>query len=490
MHNMESDLKRQTISGMTWSAVERFGYTFIMFISNLVLARLLTPDDFGLVGMITVFIAISATFVDSGFASALIQKKDTNIEDYSTAFYINIVLSIIFFIILSFSAPAIAGFYHQPPLVDLLRVAGLVLVLNAFNIVQSAKLRKELKFKLLSQVSILSAIIGCSIGIIVAFCRFGVWSLVIQTLSIGLSKSILLWILTHWKPQLMLSKQSFKKLFGFGSMVLLTSLMDTISTNLIALIIGRFFPPKTLGQYTQARTLEGVPNQTLVNVVNQVTFPIYSQLQNDHMKMKVGVRKSLKSLIYINFPLMVLLIIIAGPLFRLLYTDKWIGAVPYFQIACIGGMLLCLHQVNQSIMLAIGKSNIRFWAGIVKRIVELSLIILGIHFGGMLGMLLLGVALSSYLSFLINAFFVSKIFPYTMSEQIKDILPTFLLAVFIGIITYYLFKMLNANYLIIMSLQIVLYGSLYITLSKIFKFEAFVIYSNEGNILLKRFKIK
>jgi len=487
---MESDLKRQTISGMIWSAVERFGCTFIMFISNLVLARLLTPDDFGLIGMITVFIAISTAFVDSGFASALIQKKDTDTEDYSTAFYINIVLSLVFFIILFFSAPLIADFYHQPPLVDLLRVAGLVLALNAFNIVQSAKLRKELNFKLLSQASILSAFIGCSIGIIAAFCGLGVWSLVIQTLTIGLSRSILLWVLTQWKPQLILSKQSFKELFGFGSMVLLTSLMDTISTNLIALIIGRFFPPKTLGQYTQARTLEGVPNQTLVNVVNQVTYPIYSQLQNDHMKMKVGVRKSLKSLVYINFPLMVLLIIIAGPLFRLLYTDKWIGAVPYFQIACIGGMLLCLHQVNQSIMLAIGKSNVRFWAGVVKRIVELSLIILGIHFGGMLGMLLLGVALSSYLSFLINAFFVSKIFPYTMSEQIKDILPTFLLAVLIGIITYYLFKMLNANYLITMSLQIILYVSLYISLSKIFKFEAFVIYSNEGNILLKRFKIK
>ena len=213
---MESDLKRQTISGMTWSAVERFGYTFIMFISNLVLAHLLTPDDFGLIGMITVFIAISTAFVDSGFASALIQKKDTDTEDYSTAFYINIVLSLVFFIILFFSAPLIADFYHQPPLVDLLRVAGLVLALNAFNIVQSAKLRKELNFKLLSQASILSAFIGCSIGIIAAFCGLGVWSLVIQTLTIGLSRSILLWVLTQWKPQLILNKQSFKELFGFG----------------------------------------------------------------------------------------------------------------------------------------------------------------------------------------------------------------------------------------------------------------------------------
>jgi O-antigen/teichoic acid export membrane protein len=300
----------------------------------------------------------------------------------------------------------------------------------------------------------------------------------------------LLWVLTQWKPQLILNKQSFKELFGFGSMVLLTSLMDTISTNIIVLIVGRFFSPKILGQYSQARTLEGVPNQTLVNIVNQVTFPIYSQLQNDHMKMKVGVRKSLKSLVYINFPLMVLLIIIAEPLFRLLYTDKWKGAVPYFQIACIGGMLLCSHQVNQSIMLALGKSNVRFWAGVVKRIMELSLIILGIHLGGMIGMLLLGVALSSYFSFIINAFCVNKIFPYSMSEQIKDILPTYLLAVIIGIITYYILKILNINYVILMVLQIVSYSSLYIILSKIFKFEAFAVYANEVNILLKKFKIK
>ncbi|MBS7199304.1 MAG: lipopolysaccharide biosynthesis protein, partial [Bacteroidales bacterium] len=409
-----------------------------MFLSNLFLARLLSPNDFGSIGMIMFFVAIASIIVDGGFASALIQKKTINNEDYSTAFHVNMILSIILYVILYFSAPLVADFYSNPPLSGLLRVLGLLLIVNALGVVQIAKIKRELNFKYLGIVSIVSSFVGCCVGVACAFCSMGVWSLVVQSLTISAIKSGILFTYSSCKSYNVFSIKSLKVQFNFGSMMLLSNLVDTIYSNLISLVVGKFFSPKILGVYTQARTLESVPNNTLVTVVQQVMYPVFSRLQDDAEKLKEGVRKSVKVLVWINFPLMILLIVVADPLIRLLYTDKWIDAIPLFQIACIGGMMNCIVQVNMQILAACGRGWFFFASRLYRQGVGVLLIIFGLYCYGLYGVMCLGVGFSPYLFWIINVIYTKKVMSYGFKEQFLDIFPTYCLSILCGVLVYFL----------------------------------------------------
>lgn len=479
-------LKEKTISGMVWSAVERFGYTFIMFLSNLFLARLLSPNDFGLIGMIMVFVAIASIIVDGGFTSALIQKRTINDEDYSTAFHVNIILAIILYVVLYFSAPSVANFYSIPLLADLLRVLGFILIINALSVVQIAKIKRELNFKYLGIVSIVSSLVGCCVGVACAFCSFGVWSLVIQSLTISMTKSVILFVSTSWKPSWVFSNKALKAQFNFGSMILLANLLDTVYVNSISLIIGRAFSSKILGLYTQARTIESVPNQTLLTIVGQVAFPVFSRLQDCPEKLLEGVRRVNRCLVWLNFPLMVLLMVIAEPLFRILYTDKWIDAVPLFQIACFGGIMLSANAINGNILTASGNSGLFFWAGLYKRFIGIILVVIGLYFGGLWGLMYIGVALVPYVFFVINVFYARKVLDYGYMRQMKDIFPVFFISIMAGIISVYLSSFFVIHLWGQLVLLVSLYGFIYIMLSILLKIEAVKIYLDEIKHYVKK----
>lgn len=461
---------------MIWSFAERFGFLFLQFITNLILARLLTPGDFGLIGMMMVFVALSMTFIDGGFGAALIQKKVPNNNDYSTVFFINIVLAIVLYVLLILFSNNLSTFFNQPQLTNLLKVLGLILIIDSFAIVQNNILIKNISFKKIAKIKIFSAFIACVTAIIFAYKGLGVWSLIIQYVLNSTTRSVLLWLSTTWRPALVFSKASFKELFGFGFKLLTARFISELYIHLQSLIIGRIFSSSDLGYYTQAKQLQQIPVQSLGTVVNSVTFPVYSSLQDDKEKLKEGVRKSLKSIVFINFPLMVLLTVVAKPLFILLYTDKWLPSVPYFQVLCIGfGMLLIVHNLNLSVIKSVGRSDWVLRLEIVKKIVGILLIIVGIKLHGIMG-ILYALTINSFLEFFLNGYYTGKAINYSIKLQIKDISPTFTIAFITGGITYFFLYNLDLNNFGLLSIGAIIYLAIYLLLSFLLKIEAFRIY--------------
>lgn len=480
---MSDNLKSKAISGMLWSGIQRFGRVVVLFVGNLVLARLLTPDDFGYIGMLMVFIAIANTFVDGGLGAALIQKKEPALEDYSTVFYWNLVLAIILYILLYFYAPFIALFYNLPLLSDILRVQGLVLIVNAFSIIQNNHLVKNFCFKKLACLNLTGASFGVVAGIIAAYSGMGVWSLVILNLSTSIWLTLFLWLTTKWYPQWCFSIKSFRQLFHYGGLILLSSLVETIYNNLQSLIIGRVFSARTLGFFTQAKKMEEVPVSSLSQVVNEVTFPLYAQVQDDKQRLKNGIQKSIRAITYINFPLMILLVIIAPGLISLLFTEKWNDSIPFFQILCIADMLFTVNTTNVSAIKATGRSDINLYTQFVKKGIGLILITVGLFFG-IWGLMFAWIA-DMFTHFFINAFSLGRLIGYGIGAQIKDVYPQYLLAIFVGVGVYYGTSLLQIHYIYLMILQIIVFLSFYMILSYLFRLKGFQIYYK---IILEKWK--
>lgn len=465
------NLKDKTITGMFWSFIERFGSLSIQFITNIVLARLLTPADFGLIGMIMVFVAISSVMVDGGLGAALIQKKNPTSIDYSTIFFTNIILATIIYLILFFTSIGIATFYHQPQLSDLLKVMGLIVIIDSFSVVQNNILIKNLYFKKITRIKVSAALFSSILGITSAYSGLGFWSIAIQYISNSFFKTCFLWFRTSWKPLKIFSKSSFKELFGFGSKLLSASLLSEVYRNFQSLIIGRVFSAKDLGFYTQARQLEQIPVTTLATVVNQVTFPVFSQLQNNVEALRNGVSKSLKSLVFINFPVMVLLTVIAKPLFIFLFTEKWLPSVIYFQLLCMGfGMFLIVHNTNLNALKSVGRSDLVLYLEIAKKTLGVILILFGMRYG-VIGMIV-GLGINSYLEFFLNGYFVGRSIGYGIKSQLKDIFPTFLLSIGVGVVVYFLFYYSKLNPFASILIQGLVFSVFYIGCASIFKFEA------------------
>ena len=318
-----TSLKHKTVSGMLWVGLQRFGTVIISFLSNIVLARLLTPADFGYIGMLMVFIAVSTSFVDGGFGSALIQKSKPTQEDYSTVFYWNIFLSIVLYTILYFCAPLIADFYKMDILTKILRVEGVILIINALTIVQFNKLRKAMQFKKIAYVNITAAIISVIVAIIYAYYGGGVWALVWQQIVLGIVSVIMLFIVMPWKPSLLFSMESFKGLFKFGSFILLSSIINTIANNISALIVGRFFSAGTLGYLSQAQKLENVASTSIASTVEQVTYPLLVEVKDNYARMAQVLRSFNLMLLACVLPAMVVIIIAAAPIIIFLFGEKW-----------------------------------------------------------------------------------------------------------------------------------------------------------------------
>lgn len=468
---MQDNLKRKTVSGMLWSSFQKFGTMGISFVSNIVLARLLTPEDYGCIGMLMIFILVANTFIDGGFGSALIQKKEPTQEDYSTIFYWNLFLSIVLYALLFFTSPLIASFYELPLLSSVLRVQGLVLILNSLSIIQQNRLRKQLLFKKLSVVSIVSALLSLGITIYLAYVGWGVWALVAQQLLMSLFNAVLFWIVGKWAPTFVFSKQSFKELFGFGGYILSSNLINTLCNNVQGLLIGKFFSPVTMGLYAQARKLEEVASTSISSIIDQVSFPVFSEFQDSKERLMGIIKKLTTLLAYFCFPIMIILIIVARPLIVLLYSEKWMDCVSYFQILCFSGMAVCLQNINYYAIAVIGRSQKLFVWTFIKRIVGIFWIIGGFWVGGVMG-LLYGMVITSYMNYAVNAYLVGRYIGYSIISQIRDLMPIILLSLFVGFVTYFI-QYLCLSRLVEMFLTIISYVVLYVLCSCLLRLYSF-----------------
>lgn len=469
---MDKTLKSKTVTGLLWSFIDRFSQQGITFIVGIILARLLTPKEFGLIGMITIFIAISESFIDSGFSQALIRKKDCTEKDYSTVFYFNLAVGLLFFFILFFSAPAIATFFEEPKLTMLVRVLGSVLIIDSFTIIQRTTLTKRINFKLQTKVSIIASLLSGAVGITMAYMGYGVWSLVAKTLAQRFFNSLLLWYWNYWKPQLVFCIKSFKELFSFGSRLLLSGLINTIYQNIYYLVIGKYFSAQELGFYTRAEQFKNLPSSNINGIISRVSYPVLSQMQDNPAKLKAGYKKIIKSTMFITFILMMGMAAMAEPMIITLIGEKWRTSVEYLQLLCFVGIFYPLSALNLNMLNVKGRSDLFLRLEIIKKIIALPTIIIGIYFG--INIMILGMIFISLLAYYLNSYWSGKLINYPMREQIADILPSFLFAIGVGLATFVLGTIIPLSYLPLLAVQILFFCSLVLLLCEVIKFEAYI----------------
>lgn len=481
-----NSLKKKTLSGLFWSFSDLFLNQGIQFVIQVVLARLLLPEEFGLIGMITVFIAISNSIIDSGFTNALIREEKATQEDYSTVFYFNLLSSIIVYLILYILSHRISIFFNEPLLESLLRVLGLVVIINSFGLIQRTMLVRKIDFKTQTIINIISSTISGALAIILAYKGFGVWSLVIRMIFMQLIQAVLLCVINRWLPSLVFSMKSFKRLFGFGWKLLISGLIDTIYNNIYYLVIGKFYTATDLGYYTNAQKLRDVASTSISTAVQKVTYPVLSSMQSEEEKLRSSYRKIIKSAVYITFPFMVGLSVIGNSLIMVLFGEKWSGSILYFQLLCIAGMLYPLHAINLNILQVKGRSDLFLKLEVIKKIILTIMIFIAIVLKlGIIGLIFIMV-INSLISFFVNSHYSKEIINYSTYEQIKDIVPILIATILMGLGTYFIGIIIPNYYLLNIILQILTGIILYVLVSKIYKLEEFYMILNITKKIFKK----
>ncbi|MBN2520771.1 MAG: MOP flippase family protein [Bacteroidales bacterium] len=483
---MSSDLKQKTVSGLAWSFVDNIATHGITFIVGIILARLLTPEEFGLIGMITIFIAISTSFINSGFSAALIRKIDCTDRDYSTVFYFNLATGILFYLILFFSSSAISRFFNEPQLFGIIRLLAVVLIIDSLTIIQRTILTKRIDFKLQTKISVIAAITSGTIAIIMAIRGFGVWSLVIRQISRQAINSFLLWLWNRWKPLLVFSVSSFKELFSFGSKLLASGLIDTVYRNIYYLVIGKFFSAQELGFYTRADTFKNLPSQNLNTVISQVSYPVLSSIQDDIPRLKTNYQRLIRTTMLITFVLMLGMAAVAKPMIIALIGEKWLPSVVYLQMLCFVGMFYPLHALNLNMLQVQGRSDLFLKLEIIKKILVIPAIIIGIIWG--VKIMIAGMMVNTIIAYYLNSYWSGRSIGYSLKQQVKDILPSFILAASVSVAIFILGYMLPVNPWVKLIIQ-VLAGALFtIVICEVIKFRDY--FYIKGIILEKVESIK
>ncbi len=467
-----SNLKSKTLHALFWSFFERIGQQGIQFIITIILARLLLPEEFGLIAMLTIFMAVAQSFIDSGFGQALIQKQDATHIDECSIFYFNILVGFLAAGLLCLTAPWIAGFYNQPLLVPLTCALSLNMIINAFGLVQITLLTKHIDFKTQLKVSVIATVTSGTIGVTMALNGFGVWSLVAQSISSNLFSTALLWLFNTWRPSLTFSFVSLRGMFAFGSRLLASGLLDTIFRNIYLVVIGKLFPPMALGFYSRAKGLQQLPVENISGLVSRVTFPVFSSVQDDKPRLKRGVREALTMLVMINFPMMVGLAIVAKPLVLVLLTEKWTPCVPYLQLLCVVGMLYPLHVINLNVLTAQGRSNLFFRLEVLKKILIVIAIAVTYRWG--IIAMIYGQIATSCLAYFLNAYYTGKMLDYPITEQIQDLMPSLALSGVMGLGVYTLKYTPIVNQSVLLLVQIMTGIVLYAVLCYIFRISSFM----------------
>ncbi len=489
MSETNKNLKQKAVSGMIWTALQKYSTMLIQFVSGIILARLLTPYDYGCIGMLMIFMLLAESFIDGGFGSALIQKKQPTQTDYSTIFFWNMGLSVVLYVVLYLSAPAIARFYGIPLLSDILRVQGVILFIYAFNIVQRNQLQKKMNFKVLSIVTILTSITALTVTIIMAYHGYGVWALVAQNMLTALIPALVFWFYVRWRPQIVFSWQSFRELFSFGFYMFLTHLLNQFGQQIQGLLIGRFYNASTMGYYSKANATERLASTSISKVMSQVTYPLYAEMQDDKTALGDMIKKITLSLSYVTFPLMFILLLCAKPLFILLYSDRWADSVPYFQVLCIAGLAYSLQSVNYQSVAAIGKSRTMFVWTFVKRVMGIIFVVAGLLLDGMRG-LLVGMVLNTWFSYFINIWLVSKHIGYSWQRQILDITPVLIASLMAAGLSYAVGTFSSLPLYTDGLLKLAVFVSLYVAWSALFRPEAYQYFCVAAKPLSKKIKGK
>lgn len=424
---MEGSLKKQTKQGVVWSAVQRFSTQGIQFLTTIVMARMLTPADYGLIGMLDIFIAILSVFVDSGFINALTRKQDRTHEDICTVFFFNIGVSLLAYIILFLIAPFVASFYALPQLCIILRLLGLIVIIDSFAAVQMTLMTIKLDFKVQTKVSIISLILSGATGIILAYNNFTYWALVVQALLYGIISTSLFWFYSTWRPSLIFSKKSFNEMFSFGSKILVTSLINTTYGNLYSLVIGKVFSASVLGNYSRANSYANLPSSNITSILQRVTYPVLCKIQDDETLLADAYRKLIKSSTFIIFPLMTGLSALAHPFIYIILGAKWSLCAVLLQIICFALMWYPLHAINLNLLLVKGRSDLFLRLEIIKKVIGVIILCISVPFG--IIALCYSSIITSIICLILNTYYTGKLIRVGLIQQLADICTTLIISI-------------------------------------------------------------
>lgn len=416
----KESLKKKTVNGVIWSAIDRFSTQGIQFVFSILIARLLMPSDYGVIAMLGIFLAVSNTFIDSGFGTALVQKANRTETDFSTVFYFNIIVAIILYGLLWLASPYIAAFYNIPMLKDVTRVVALTLIFSALGGIQGAKLSIAINFKTRAIISLISALSTGCLGLYLAYSGYGAWALVFQTVFSSLLNTILLWCFVRWMPSLVFSWQSFRQLFSFGSKLLASALLDTIYNNVYTLVIGKVYSSSSLGLYSRASGLAQYPSSNITGVLQSVTFPVLCSIQNDEERLADAYKRFIRMSAFVVFPLMIGLASVAEPFIRVVLTDKWEGAIYLLQIVCFSMMWYPIHAINLNILQVKGRSDYFLKLEIIKKIQGVCILCITVPIS--IVAMCYGSIVSSLLSLVWNTYYTKRLIGYGFFSQIKDLL--------------------------------------------------------------------
>ena len=420
---MSSDLKKKAIRGFGWSAFDNVAKTGVTFFVGIILARLLSPDEYGLIGILAIFIAVFNSIVDSGFTQALIRKKNASDVDYSTIFYVNMGVSIVAMVVMFFLANPIACFFERQELAPLARVMSVIIVINALALVQRTRMTRAIDFKTQTVITFVSTLFGGGVGIVFAYLDYGVWALVAQQITTQGLNSILLWVLGHWIPKLVFSKECLSELWSFGWKLLVSGLIDTSWKEIYQVVVGKCYSPATLGLYTRAKQFSQMFSSNMTNVVGRVSYPVLSSIQDDKERLKNGYQRLIRTTMLLSFVFMLGMAATAKTLIFVLIGEKWMGCVPLLQLICFTGMLYPLHSLNLNMLQVQGRSDLFLKLEIIKKVIGCVPLLLGIFVN--IYCMLIGSFVTSCISFYLNSYYSGPFLGYSSKDQIRDILPSF-----------------------------------------------------------------
>lgn len=465
---MSDNLKKRTLTALIWSFIDKCGQQVLYFISGVILANLLTPDDYGKIGVLTIFITLSSILIDSGFGSALIRKKEASNADFSTIFYFNLGISILFYIILFFSAPFIADFFEIPSLTLICRILFLSIILHGFSLIQQVQFTKQIAFTHLARINIIAILIGSTTAILYALIEGGVWALVIQQLVTALAKAVMLWIFSKWRPTATFRKESLKESLAYSSNLIGTGLLNAIYNNIYTLLIGKIYGTTSVGYYSQAFKFQDIPSSLIALIFRSVGFPVLASVNDDHERMIRIFRKYIRTIAFFIFPLMMLLIVVADPFIRILLTDKWEATIPYLQLLCIAGAFSPFIIFYYDLFNTIGRSDINFKTELVKKL-SLTIGIVCCFSQGIISLIWLWVAYT-LLSLLASVVLGAHYTGYRTRQFLRDIAPSLAITILSGIGAAIVYRYSDTNLLRLL-LPSIAFASLYILAGRIARIE-------------------
>lgn len=462
----EESLKNKTIKGATWSAIDNIVQHGVSFVVGIILARLLTPDDYGLLGIILIFSSICTALINAGFTTALIRKPDANDEDYNTSFIVNMGLSIFFYVLIYVCSPLIADFFGRKELVELTRVTSLGIVIGALSMIQQTRLTKRIDFKSQTKITIVSSLASGILGIGMALLEWGVWSLVAQVLSAQAFRTALLWIFDKWIPKLRFSSESFHELFGFGWKMMVSALLDSAWKELYQVVVGKYYNPATLGQYTRSKQFSQLFSSNLTNIIQRVTYPVLSNIQEDKERMVTAYRRIIKLTMFVTAISMFFLGAISEPLLYCLIGPQWHEAATYLPFICIASSTYPLHAINLNMLQVQGRSDLFLWLEIIKKILFLAPLAIG-AFVGIIPMLLANIVIT-VVAFFLNSHYSGKFLGYSSWMQLKDVAPSYGIATVIALSVFFM-NIIPISFWLLLPLQLIVGSFIFFFICRITK---------------------